>query len=167
MSPNTVKSRVKPELDRLVKFCKKHGFKLYQVLGVMGRSYYGTTGETYDYKKSQIFDKIVKDIDPYETKTDVPVDKALAIQQQTEIGDRKYANTCRLLKDHCKLPQKNIIRKRKHVIVPKYEDTFNQGNLHVFFKIFIKARHKFDPMTITNSDFTIFFSHFKPSKTCF
>ena len=99
----------------------------------MGRSYYGTTGETYDYKKSQIFDKIVKDIDPYETKTDVPVDKALAIQQQTEIGDRKYANTCRLLKDHCKLPQKNIIRKRKHVIVPKYEDTFNQGNHHMSF----------------------------------
>ena len=103
---------------------------------MIGRSHYGTTGENYNYKKSQIFDKIVKDIDPYQTKTDVPVDKALAIQQQTEIGDRKYSNVCRLLKDHCKVPQKNIIRKRKHVIVPKYEDTFNQGNV---FKLLIKA----------------------------
>ena len=130
MSPNTINRRIKPILDKVVAFCQESKFKVNVVLGIMGRKFYGTTGENYNYKMSTMFDQVAQGIDPFqELNNEVSVDKGLAMQQQTEVGDIKYSNICRLLKDNCKMPTKNKIRKRKHKIVPKYEDTFNQGNI--------------------------------------
>ena len=121
-------------MDKVVEFCQESKFKVNIALGIMGRKFFGTTGDNYNYKMSKMFDQIAQGIDPFqELNNEVPVDKGLALQQQTEIGDLKYANICRLLADNCKMPQKNKIRKRKHQLVPKYENVFNQGNIMFLF----------------------------------
>ena len=112
-------------LSMLQQTAKNNGLSMLETLATFGRKHYLKPGENYNYALGQLCSKIANGVDPY--PKEVPLDVALTLQQYLEIGDTKYTNLVKIILPYIKLPEKNRVRKRKKVLLPKLEDTVNQG----------------------------------------
>ena len=104
--------------------------EMFNCLGLLGQKFYLRKGPNYDNARGQLFHHIAHNI-LTSTSTDlvgVPLDVCLYVMSSTEIGDTKYDNLRKTLAPFVNLATKNRVRKRKHEICPKYENTRNQGS---------------------------------------
>ena len=127
VSPKTLQRRLLPILLKLKKLCAELGLEMYQILGLIGRRFYNTAGKNNNYGLGQMFDQVFAGIDT--SRPEVPIDLALFTMVFLQMGDRKYHHLAKTLAKYVRLPPKNRVRKRKHQIVPKYENTRNQGTI--------------------------------------
>ena len=92
--------RLRPILDKCLRFCEDEEIPLDELLGHLGKYYYNSVGD--DFKKAKMFTTIANGDDPFEKHT-MSVPRSLALKDFARLGQKPYDDLRKLLDPVLKL----------------------------------------------------------------
>ena len=120
-----IRARTKKPYEAFLKFASDEKVQVFWLAATFARRFY-STHEHYNYKLKNMFDMIVKGVDPFKNRS-LPVDKIIYLKSNLKAGRHKIKNMKRIFKPYSRIPCNDIIYKREQEICPKSKPTLNGG----------------------------------------